>query len=90
MGDTTVLEREMFSSGCRPRLENARAQTPYKEFTTTSTATRASQNCIFDNENNLFARFARAFFIFLHFADVLVLSTTLNDLFCHWVDDVII
>ena len=39
-------------------------------------------------KNNLFTRFARAFFIFLHFADVLVLSTTSNDLFCHWVDDV--
>ena len=25
LGDTTVLAREMFSSGCRPRLENARA-----------------------------------------------------------------
>ena len=35
-----------------------------------------------------FARFARAFFIFWHFEDVLVLSTTWNDLFCSWVDDV--
>ena len=25
LGDTTVLAREMFSSGCRPRLKNARA-----------------------------------------------------------------
>ena len=25
LGDNTVLEREMFSSGCRPRLKNARA-----------------------------------------------------------------
>ena len=24
-GDTTVLAREMFSSGCRPRLKNVRA-----------------------------------------------------------------
>ena len=32
--------------------------------------------------------FARAFLIFGHFADVLVLSTTWNDLFCSCVDDV--
>ena len=25
LGDTTVLAREIFSSGCRPRLKNARA-----------------------------------------------------------------
>ena len=36
---------------------------------------------------NIFARFARAFFIFWHFVDVLVLSTTWNDLFCSCVDD---
>ena len=39
-------------------------------------------------KNNRFARVARAFFIFGHFADVLVLSTTWNDLFCSCVDDV--
>ena len=39
-------------------------------------------------KNNNFARFARAFFIFWHFEDVLVLSTTGNDLFCSCVDDV--
>ena len=33
-------------------------------------------------ENSIFARFARAFFIFWHFEDFLVLSTTWNDLFC--------
>ena len=38
-------------------------------------------------KNNSFARFARAFFIFSHFADVLVRSTTWNDLFCSCVDD---
>ena len=38
-------------------------------------------------KNNSFARFARAFFIFWHFRDVLVLSTTWNDLFCSCVDD---
>ena len=37
---------------------------------------------------NSFARFARAFFMFWHFEDVLVLSTTWNDLFCSCVDDV--
>ena len=39
-------------------------------------------------KNRIFARFARAFFIFWHFQDVLVLSTTSNDLFCRCVDDV--
>ena len=39
-------------------------------------------------KNSTFARFARAFFIFWHFEDVLVLSTTWNDLFCTCVDDV--
>ena len=39
-------------------------------------------------KNNSFARFARAVFIFWHFEDVLVLSTTWNDLFCSCVDDV--
>ena len=39
-------------------------------------------------KNSIFARFARTFFIFWHFVDVLVLSTTWNDLFCSCVDDV--
>ena len=39
-------------------------------------------------KNSIFARFARAFFSFWHFEDVLVLSTTWNDLFCSCVDDV--
>ena len=39
-------------------------------------------------KNSIFARFARAVFIFWHFEDVLVLSTTWNDLFCSCVDDV--
>ena len=39
-------------------------------------------------KNNRFARFARAFFFHKHFADVLVLSTTSNDLFCSCVNDV--
>ena len=39
-------------------------------------------------KNSIFARFARAFFIFWHWEDVLVLSTTWNDLFCSCVDDV--
>ena len=41
-------------------------------------------------ENSIFARFARAFFIFWHIEDVLVFSTTWNDLFCSCVDDVTI
>ena len=39
-------------------------------------------------ENSIFARFARAFFIFWHFEDVLVLPTTWNDLFCSCIDNV--
>ena len=39
-------------------------------------------------KNSTFARFARAFFIFGHLADVLDLSTTWNDLFCSCPDDV--
>ena len=39
-------------------------------------------------KNNRFARFARAFFSFGHSADVLVLSTTWNDLFCSCEEDV--
>ena len=39
-------------------------------------------------KKSIFARFARAFFIFWRFEDVLVLSTTWNDLFCSCVDDV--
>ena len=39
-------------------------------------------------KNIIFTRFARAFFIFWLLEDVLVLSTTWNDLFCSCVDDV--
>ena len=39
-------------------------------------------------KNSIFARFARAILVFWHFVDVLVLSTTWNDLFCSCVDDV--
>ena len=38
-------------------------------------------------KNRIFARFARAFFIFGYFEDVLVLSTTWNDLICSCADD---
>ena len=51
-------------------------------------STKTPQICIFDNEKSIFARFARAFFIFWQFVDVLVISTTWNDLFCSCVDDV--
>ena len=39
-------------------------------------------------ENNRFTCFAHAFFIFVHFAFVLVLATMQNDLFCKCVDKV--
>ena len=38
-------------------------------------------------KKNAFVRFAHAFFIFVHFTAVLVLSTTWNDLFYSCVDD---
>jgi len=38
-------------------------------------------------KNSIFACFAHAFFNFWHFVDVLVLSTTWNDQFCSWVED---
>ena len=41
------------------------------------------------NNKNIFARFARPLFVIVHFAVVLVLSTTWNDLFCGCVDDVL-
>ena len=39
-------------------------------------------------KNSSFAHFARARFKFVHFAAVLILSTTWNELFCDCVDDV--
>ena len=39
-------------------------------------------------KNTIFARFARAYFIFWNFDDVLVLCTTWNDLFCSCVEEV--
>ena len=53
---------------------------------------RRRQKChkfaYFTMKNGSFARFARAFFIFVHFAAVIVLCTTWNDTFCSYVDDV--
>lgn len=53
-------------------------------------ATRTLQSYVEDvtMKNNSFAWFTRAFFIFKHFADVLVVSTTWNGLFCSCVEDV--
>ena len=48
---------------------------------------KTSQIWIFDDEKQI-VRFALTFFILRHFADVLVLFTTWNDLFCSDVDDV--
>ena len=39
-------------------------------------------------KNCIFARFARAFLVFWHFEDILVHSSTWNDLFCNCVGDV--
>ena len=39
-------------------------------------------------KNSIFARFVRAFFIFWHFENVLVLSKAWNEQFCNYVDDV--
>jgi len=49
---------------------------------------RAYKFAYLTTKNSIFARFARALFIFWHFEDVLVLSRTWNDLFCSCVDDV--
>ena len=57
--------------------------------TKTTTATKKPHKFAYLTlKNSIFARFARAFFIFGHFEDVLVLSTTWNDLLCSCVDDV--
>ena len=58
-------------------LKGAQATTPI----------RTSQLCIITMTNHRFACYARAVFIFGHSVDVLVLSTTCNDLFCNCVDD---
>ena len=59
----------------QPRPRRRRQQKPHKF-------------AYFKMKNRIFARFARAFFIFWQFEDVLVLSTTWNDVFCSCVDDV--
>ena len=51
-------------------------------------ATRTSPICIFDDEKRHFCTLCTCIIHFLHFADVLVLSTTQNELFCSCVDDV--
>ena len=52
--------------------------------------TRTSQICIFDSEKQKFYTLCTCSFHFWHFANVLVLSTTWNDLFCSCMDDVTI
>ena len=54
----------------------------------TTTATRASQFCLFDSENNSFARSALASFFFGRLKDLLVSSMTWNHLFCSCVVNV--
>ena len=49
------------------------------------TMTKTSQICRFNNEKVVFHSFHVSF---VHFEAVLVLSTTRNDLFCSWLDDV--
>ena len=51
-------------------------------------ATKTPQICIFDNEKQHFCTLCTCIFHFLIFVDVLVLSTTWNELFCSCVDDV--
>ena len=48
------------------------------------------QICILPMKNSSFARLARAVFIFVHFAAVFVLVTIRNDLFCCYMDDLIV
>jgi len=54
--------------------------------TKTTTATRTSHVWIFDNEKQYFCTLWTSIFHFKHFADVLVLSTTWNDLYYSCVD----
>ena len=54
----------------------------------TTTATKPHKFAYLRLKNSIFARFARAFFIFWHFEDFLVLSMTWNYLFCSCVDKV--
>ena len=79
------LGKQIFCTSCRgygirelKQPRRRRQQKPHKF------AYLTMENSMFAR----FARFARAFFIFWHFVDVLVLSTTWNDLFCSCVDDV--
>ena len=55
--------------------------------TTTAMATRTLQICILNNEKPWLS-FVRVVFIGVHFATVLILSTTWNVPFCSYVDDV--
>ena len=57
---------------------------------TTTTTTRTSQICISSDQlkNSSFTRFTGAFFIFVRFVSVLVLSTLWNDLFWSCMDKV--
>ena len=54
-----------------------------------ATTTSAPQICIFDNEkNSTFARFARAFFIFVHFTTMLFSCSPRREMFRSCGDDV--
>ena len=54
--------------------------------TKTTTSTRTSHIWIFDDEKQYFCTLWTCIFDFKHFADVLVLFTTWNDLYYSWVD----
>ena len=53
----------------------------------TTTATKTPQICIFDNEKQYFCTLCTCIFYFWQIENILVLSTTWNDLFCSCVDD---
>ena len=86
--------RENFSPESVPHVHNGYYslfnQSDHKGVYATTTTTQQERHkfAYLTVKNNRFARFARAFFIFGHSADVLVLSTTWNNLFCSCEDDV--
>ena len=70
-------------SRCRRNLKNRELKQPWRRR-----QQKPHKFAYLTMKNSTFARFARAFFFFWHFEDVLVLSTTWNDLFCSCLDDV--
>ena len=91
---TIILDRISFEISYKSVINNLTPSTSIKTFSWQHGIRELKQPqkphkfAYLTMKNSIFARFARAFFIFWHFADVLVLSTTWNDMFYSCVDDV--